>query len=360
MQPKPKTLIRTYKYRLFPDPLRERRLRSTLDACRLTYNLMLSTWREDTRITKLDLINRLPGWKSEYPWMLSVHSQVLQQVASRVDQARAGYEAGRTKKWPEPKNEVSSFTFPQSGYQLDTDDQTLSLFKIGVVGVRLHRPLGGVVKQLTIIRQLGKWYALFALEVPGKELPGTGQAVGLDLGLTWFATLSNGGRIDNPRFLQKQEKTLAELETQLQHQYTEDLVHRIRRVHQKVMNQRTDYFHKISLMLLRKYDFIAAEDLSVARMAGSLQPRNRRYLYDVSWMQFLGILQAKAEEYGKEVVLVNPWNTSKECSGCGTLVSKPLSQRRHKCPTCGLDIDRDKNAAINILARAKNLASTKE
>jgi putative transposase len=355
--------MKTYKFRLNPTHHQRALLNNTLEMCRWVYNETLATrknaWEQEKKsVSCYDTIKMLPGWKKGKPELSQVYSQVLQEVCTRVDLAfqaffrrvkageKPGYPRFRGRGW------YDSFTYPQTGFTLY--DNGLLLSKIGAVKIVQHRPIEGKIKTLNISRDaVGNWYACFSCEVEPVPLPESKKAVGVDVGLQSFATLSTGEKIDNPRFFRRDEKELAKAQQKLS-KADKGTPERAKRrlavchIHQRVSNRRKDFAHKLSRQLVNEYGIIALEKLNGK---GMLQNHClAKSISDAAWNQFAQFIQYKAENAGRKCVLVDPRNTSKKCSRCGTLVEKDLSVRIHSCPICGLKIDRDENAAINILA----------
>jgi putative transposase len=299
----------------------------------------------------------------------------------RLDNAFAAFfrriRNGETPGYPrfQGQGRYDSFTSPQSGFALEGNILTLS--KIGDVKVRLHRPLVGQVKTVTIKRDVNHWYVTFSCEVEEEALPPCEEAVGIDLGVLHFATVSTGETIENPRHYRRGLKRLKLL------QQTKDRKKRgshrrkraakaLAKAHRRVRNQRQDFQQKTALALITRFGLIVFEDLQIASMSAAPEPKpdpekEGAYLpngasakaglntsiLDAGWGLFQTRCVAKAASAGRRVVFVNPYNTSQHCSGCGQLVRKPLEERTHTCPHCGLVIDRDHNAAINILQAGK-------
>ena len=244
-----------------------------------------------------------------------------------------------------------SFTFKQFGFELL--DNGLFLSKIGVVKIILHRPIEGKIKTLTIRRDaVGNWYACFACEVEPESLPLNELAVGIDVGLESFATLSNSIKIENPRFFRRDERELAKAQRKLSRaeKGTPERAKRrkaVQHIHQRIANRRKDFAHKLSRELVNSFGMIAFEKLNSKQMLQN--HRLAKSISDAAWKQLMQYTTYKAENAGRVVVLVDPRNTSKQCSCCGILVEKSLSVRIHACPVCGLIMDRDENAANNIL-----------
>lgn len=357
---------KTFRYRLYPTKAQRTALQCALDACRWVYNKALEVrrdaWRENQESLSLyDTIKLLPDWKREHPFLKRAYSQSLQDACTRVDLAFQHFfrrcKNGETPGYPRFKGDwYKSFTYPQSGFKF-TGDGRLYLSKIGNVKIVLHRPVEGTVKTLTVKRDcLGNWYACFSCEVEPEPLPPTHQAVGIDLGLTHFATLSTGEQVENPRFFRKDEKVLAKAQRKLSAcaKGTPDYRKRkrvVQHIHQRIANRRKDFSHQLSRRLVNEFQIIAFEDLDIQGMQNRNFRSMNKSISDAAWRQLVQYTAYKAESAGRCFVLVDPRNTSQMCSGCGELVLKDLTVRIHDCPHCGLVIDRDLNASLNILGR---------
>ena len=352
----------TFRYRLRPSKSQRKKLIQTLELCRWVYNETLATrkntWEQERKALSLYDTNKLlTVWKQEHPELKGVYSQVLQNVQERVDLAfkaffrrvqvgeKPGYPRFRGYGW------YDSFTFKQFGFELL--DNGLILSKIGVIKIILHRPIEGEIKTLTVHRDaVSNWYACFSCQGKSEPLPCNQQAVGIDVGLKSFATLSNGEKIPNPRFFGRDEKELAKVQRKLSQadKGTPERVKRrkaVQHIHQRVANRRKDFAHKVSRELVDSFGMIAFEKLNGKNM---LQNHHlAKSISDAAWNQLITYTTYKAENAGRVVVLVDPRNTSKMCSCCGAMVEKSLSVRVHACPVCGLVMDRDENAANNIL-----------
>jgi putative transposase len=296
-----------------------------------------------------------------------VYSQVLQNVQARVNLAFKAFfrrvKAGEKTGYPRFRGYgwYDSFTFPQSGFELilrsgtsrDRKFDSLFLSKIGVLKIIVHRPVEGRIKTLTIQRDtVGNWYACFACEVEMNALPFSESAVGVDLGLEHFAKFSSGDGIDNPRFFRRDQRELVKAQRKLSkaEKGTSEQAKRrktVQRIHQRIVNRRRNFAHQRSRELVDTFGFIVFEDLRIKNMLQN--HRLAKSISDAAWRQLIQYTTYKAENAGRVVVLVEPRNTSQRCSCCGTMVEKSLDVRIHACPVCGLIMDRDQNAAINIL-----------
>ena len=355
--------LKCTKVRLYPTKSQESLLEDTLETCRGIYNSLLHSRKyeyevNDKSLSLHDQIRAITSYKPDFPELKTVHSQVLQNVAVRVDLAFQAFFQ-RVKKsdnpgFPRWKGEgYDSFTYPQSGFAVK--DYSVILSKIGEVKAIVHREVAGKIKTCTIQRQGQKWFACFAHEVENEILPSAGEQVGIDVGLTHFATLSDGSYIDNPRFFRKEEKALAKAQRKLAKQKKGSKARRkakkiVRRVHERISNRRHNFVHQETWKLVNKYDLVAVEKLNIKNMQGN--HCLAKSIADASWSMFRSVLTYKAENAGRRIIEINPAYTSQDCSGCGYRAKKTLKERWHFCPKCGLSLDRDVNAAVNILQTA--------
>ena len=247
---------------------------------------------------------------------------------------------------------VKSLHYPQSGFSLK--ERKLKVSPFGEINIRKHREVEGTIKTLTLKKEADKWYAILTVETETVHTPKKeGEKVGIDLGLMTFATLSNGEKIKKPKHMRIYEDKLADAQRDLSRKKLRSRNRRkaklkVAGVYAKITNRRKDWLHKSANNLISRYSVIALEDLDVQGIA----EEHGKGVSDAGWSIFTNIISYKAESAGCEVVFVNPKNTSKDCSRCGICVPKELWERQHNCPSCGLSIDRDLNAAINILKRA--------
>lgn len=354
---------KTYRFRLYPTKAQGTILNQTLEHCRRVYNdtlaLRKDSWEKDGKsISLYDTNGILVTWKAHNTDLKQVYSQVLQQVQVRVDLAFKAFfrrvKAGENPGYPrfKGKGRYDSITYKQSGFNLDND--VLHLAKIGDVKIKLHRPIVGDIKTCTLRKvPTGKWFACFSVEY-NEPLPPwkDGSAIGIDVGLESFATLSNGEKITNPRFFRSDEHVLAKAQRKLSKQPKGSFARHkaikvVEHIHEHISNRRTDFANQISRQLVNRFGVVVFEDLNIKNM---LQNHNlAKSISDVAWGMLVKSTENKAAYAGSKVVLVDPKYTSQMCSRCGSIVKKDLSERVHNCPNCGLSLDRDLNAAINIL-----------
>ena len=359
---------KTFKYRLYPKKQQQRLLEQQLEECRWLYNHLLAerrdAWEQRGESVRLyDQHATLPALKAERPALAGVQSQVLQNVAVRIDLAFQAFfrrvKAGEKEPgYPRFRGEgrYDSFTFPQVpvGCHLDAEARRLRIMNVGLVKVVVHRPLEGTPKTATIRRgSTGKWYVSFSCECAEPSLlPATGQQVGIDVGLKTFATLSTGDAVANPRFFRQEEKALARAQRRLSNveKGAPERAERrkvVARVYERTRWRRADFAHQHSRRIVNQFDLIAVEDLAVNRMRHT--HCLAKSIADAAWTQFATSLSHKAAWAGRSYVAVNPAYTSQDCSGCGHRQKLSLSDRTYTCPCCGLVIDRDLNASRNIL-----------
>ncbi len=370
----------TYKFRLYPSKAQETKLNETLAVCRLVYNSLLHErtalheqgLKPPTYYTQAPAITR---WKKDHAELKTVHSQVLQNVAVRVELAFQAFfrrvkkndgKVGETPGYPRLKGnrQYDSITYPGSGFKIGESSVWLSLFGKQVqVKAKIHRPVTGKVKTCTVRRYGFKWFACFSVEQECDFLPPCTEAIGLDAGLNSFLALSNGEGdnffIDNPRFFRRDEKALAkagrkQAKTPKRSKSRRKANKVLSRIHERIRNRRHDFVHQTARRLVNRFGVLAVEKLNVKGMV-----KNHclaKSISDASWSMFRTVLTQKAESAGREIYAVDPRYTSQDCHACGFRGKKKLSERWHFCPNCSVSLDRDTNAAINILALATSCA----
>ncbi|WP_319507376.1 transposase [uncultured Methanolobus sp.] len=355
---------KTYKFRIYPNKSQQKQMERSLEICRQVYNRTLAERKtayeeRGETLSKYTLNKLLPEWKKENPEYKEVFSQTLQEVQERIDLAfkhffrrvrsgeKPGYPRFKGKGW------YDSFTYPQMGFKLE--DNLLYLSKIGNVRVKVHRKVEGEIKRIIVRRSAcKKWYVSLTIECEDIEIPERNMehVVGIDVGLSSFATFSDGIGISNPRFFRLEEKELAKAQRKLSKaakgsSERKKAIRVVQRIHERIANKRYDFIHQLSRQLVDEYSFIAFENLNIKKMLNN--HCLAKSISDAAWNMLISATKYKAESAGSLVALVNPANTSKMCSRCGLLVEKTLADRTHKCNSCGLILDRDHNAAINIL-----------
>lgn len=356
---------KTFKYRIYPTKEQEETLDRWLMLCRWLYNAMLEQRIVEYKQRKLHGIkrslnkfaqmNELPALKVEFPEYEEVGSHVLQDVAKRLDKSfQRFFKIGAGFPKFQGRNRYNSFTFPDQ-WNWKLKDCKILLAKCGPVKVKWSRDIEGDIKTVTIKRKAGQWFVCFSCDnVPARVYPATDKAVGIDLGIEALATTSDGERFENAKFLKRKLKHLRRVQRHLARQKNKASNHRkktvrqLQRLHLKVANQRADAHHKASTNLVRENAEIHMERINPQFMLAN--HRSAQAASDVGWGQFKTFLQGKSAAAGRKIIEKNPKNTSRECSGCGQIKPKKLSERRHECE-CGTSLHRDHNAAIVILNR---------
>ncbi len=357
----PNSSIRVFKYRLYPKHSQEKNLFWVLKCARNLYNMALAERKvayevEGRNISLAELETLAKHYRKTFPKAIQLSSQTVQSVVKQVDLAFQAFfrrvKLGEKAGYPR----FNSFLFKQYGCGVNITGRRLKLYGIGRVPVRWHRPLEGTIKTVRIVHKAGQWFAVLTCEVIKKlPLPETGNVIGIDVGVSALITTSTGEKVENPNFYRAAQAKLRVLQRALQRKVKGSKNRRkelqaVQRQHSHVANQRMDVLHKLSTKLIQENDGIALEDLSIKNMV-----RNKhlsKSILDSGWGMFKQYLTYKAESAGREVRLVNPAYTSKCCSNCGQAFEHfSLATRWVRCD-CGLSLDRDHNAAINILKKS--------
>jgi len=349
------------KFRLYPNQAQEALLAVQFGHKRYIYNWGIEQSRERYP-GYTTLANQLPDLKrsTETAWLKAAHSQVLQQALMDLNKAyqnffdkRAGYprfkgkRAKQSIRYPQPKPDWIS-----------ADQRQIKLPKIGWVKVKIHRPLEGEMKFVTVSRtKSGQYFVSINVEVMTEEPEVTGKEVGIDLGLYDFVTLSMGEKVKPEEYLRKAQRKRRRLARWVSRKQPGSRNHekarlRLARLDAHIANQRKDFQHRLSHRLVREHRLIAMEDLHVRGMMAN--HRLARSIGDAAWSAFAKMLEYKGAWYGCRVVKIDRWYpSSRTCAACEFVVDQlPLSIREWACPECGTIHDRDVNAAVNILKQA--------
>ncbi|MEH6892086.1 RNA-guided endonuclease TnpB family protein [Bacillus sp. JJ864] len=363
-------MLLNQKYEIFPTEAQKEVLDRWLQYCRQTYNSALLDKERKYKQNKenydrYDMQRQLTLDKKTYPFLKEIPSQPLQEVFARLKKAFDHFFR-KDAKYPKQKKykDYNSMTFPQFGFKPNgkhryalsfSDNGKLYNKKLGEIEILIHRPLEGTIKQIILKRQGKRWYAIFSVErqVVPSDID-TNRAVGIDVGLYKYTVLSNGLEYENPRFLREKEKQLKKAQRKLSKKKKGSVnfikqAERVRKLHEKVANQRRDFLHKLSYNLAKEYSVIVVENLNIRNMV-----KNRKLsksISDAGWGMFRNMLAYKCENHGGILIKVEPKYTSQDCSVCGNRVKKSLSIRTHICTKCGTVLDRDYNASRNILQK---------
>ena len=367
--------LKAYKFRIYPTEEQEIFFAKTFGCVRKVYNLMLNDRKKAYEEVKNDpskkMIFPTPAkYKEEFPFLKEVDSLALANAQLHLDKAYKNFFRNKSVGFPRfksKKNPVQSYTTNnQNGTVALIDNKFIKVPKLkSLIRIKLHRQPKGMIKSATISRHAsGKYYISLLCKEEISELPKTNSAIGIDLGITDFAILSDGQKIDNNKFTSKMEKKLKREQRKLSRRALlakkkgiplseaknyQKQKRKVARLHEKVMNQRTDFLNKLSTEIIKNHDIICIEDLNVKGMLRN--HKLARSISDVSWSSFVAKLQYKADWYGREIIKVDQWFPSSQiCSECGHKDGKKsLDIREWTCPICHTHHDRDINASINIL-----------
>lgn len=367
-------MIRTYRYPLHPTVAQEAVLLGWLGQCCDLYNAALQERRDAWKKQRVSIglygqYKGLTEWRQSDTDGAAVPAWVQRSALARVDRAFKAFfrrcKSGAKPGFPRfrKKRRYDSFSVPwetgSGGARLS--GSRLSLPKLPGIKVHLYRPLRGTPLQVTVRREPdGKWSVSFVCELgAASPLVAPDRVVGIDLGLKSLVVTSDGEVIENPRPAARGAAKLARAQRVLARRKKgsrsrERARIQVARAHRHVANQRLDHARKTAASLVGRYDVIAHEDLRIADMSRGLFSKG---INDVGWGLLLHCIASKAESAGKRVVAVDPRGTSQRCSGCGAVVPKDLRTRVHDCPHCGLRLDRDHNAAVNIQALGRSAVS---
>jgi putative transposase len=360
-------MLKTFKYRLYPTGKQTKFLLIQLEGHRYLYNRALAQRKETYEATGksvsyfIQATALLPKLKKENESLVACNYSSLQQTLRRLDKSFKSFfsriKAGEKAGYPRFKSadRFNTIAYAALGDGCQIKDNRLYLQNAGYIKVKWHRPIEGKVKSLSVTRRNDKWYVSFAALCEDKPLPKTGKKIGIDVGLNAFITTSDGEKVNPPKYFRQSEKKLAKAQKCLSRRGKKSNRRKKARIlvakcHEKIVNQRLDFCHKVAHSLVKNYDGFVVENLNIKNMV------QNRYLSksisDAGWGMFLNILKYKAENAGRWYKEISPNGTSQECSSCGGIVKKSLAVRMHNCPYCGLSLDRDKNAALNILQKA--------
>jgi putative transposase len=352
---------KNFKYRLYPSAAQTIALDTQLaEACRL-YNAALQERRDAYRmagksLNYYDQASQLKDIRAAGDLSL-VNAQCAQDVLRRLDKAFKAFftriKRGQTPGYPRFRSasRYDSITFPTYGDGCKLlGNGKLRVQGVGQIILKLHRPIEGNIKIVTVKREAGKWYVVFSVECEPKPLPHSTEKAGLDVGLRAFATLSDGTEIDNPRYYKEAQASLRRAQRKVARRKRggnnrKKAVRELRRAHAHVRNQRADFSHKVARTLIMMFGLIVVEDLNIKGLAvGTLA----KSVNDAGWSSFIAKLTYKAAEAGRVLLKVDPRGTSQRCV-CGAPNPKTLSQRWHQCQICGLSVPRDHASALEIL-----------
>ncbi len=363
-------MMKAYTFRIYPSKNQEVRLNRTLNTCKHLYNDALQERKRQAELNRLKRDFQVSPW-GKPEWISyenqantlssektaiqrEVHSQVLQNTLKRLDRSFQNFFNGFGYPRFQGRNRYNTFTYPQSGFEINNMELSLSLSKIGKIRIFQHREIEGKIKTCTIKKDVDQWYAIFTVDIDKKikKVPVKIQT-GIDVGLESLLTLSSGEQLKSQKFYRKSEKKLVKVQRELSRKKKgsanrKKQMIKVAKVHRKIRNQRKNANHIISRRLVKTFDYIVFEDLQIKNMVQN--HHLAKSILDAGWGQIIRFTAYKAEYAGKTIELVDPYYTSQTCL-CGHHVPKKLSVRIHICPKCGLILNRDYVSAILIEKR---------
>jgi putative transposase len=363
---------KAYQFRIYPNEEQETRIKKTIGCARFVFNHFLAKWKETYDETGKGLTyqvcsNQLPSLKKEKDWLKEVDSIALQSSLKHLaDSYRRFFKKqNKAPRFKSKNNPLQSYTTKFTKGNIAIIENKIKLPKLGLVKFAKSREVKGRILSATVRRKSsGKYFISILTEESIQPMKKTEKTVGIDLGITDFAILSDGRKLDNHAFTTKMEKKLKREQRKLSRRalrakenginlldaknYQKQKV-KVARLHEKVMNQREDFLNKLSTEIIKNHDVICIEDLNVKGMLRN--PKLAKSISDVSWSKFVAKLKYKANWHHRTIVKISRWYPSSQiCSHCGHRDGKKsLDIRVWICPSCQEQHDRDVNASKNIL-----------
>ena len=363
-------MIRNYKFRLYPNSVQKYKLQNNLAVCHWVYNKFVA-FAKHGFVSRNDCNYYITELKQQESWLYSYHSKMLQMISTQIDSAqktlielnKKGHKIGALK-FCKYQN-YRTFTYNQSGFKIEQHGNTrlLHLSKIGWIEIRQHRdiPQNSKIKQIIVTKSKSqKWHVCVTCDInePILNIPkiNLSKAVGIDVGIKNFTYDSNGNQTPNPYNLKKMLKPLKRIQRKVSRRKKGSnnrfkSILKMQKIHEKIVNRRKDFQHKLSTQYAKNYDIVFVEKLGKINMGKN--HKLAQSILDASWGTFIQKLEYKC----KLLVKVPARNTTIDCSRCGNKVPKSLAIRIHRCNVCNLVIDRDHNASINILKKGLSMSA---
>ena len=356
---------KAFKYRIYPNKKQQELIQKTFGCTRFVYNYYLNKRKEmyendKTTFTYNMCSKDLTNLKKELEWLKEPDKDSLQKALKDLDMAYQKFFKEHTgyPKFKSKKNRYKSYRTSCTNNNIRLENKHIRLPKLGLVKVRDKQIPQGRILNATISQEPnGHYYcSLCCTDIEFEQYPKTNKNVGIDLGICDFAILSDGIKIDNPQFYEQSEQKLAKLQRELSRKTIgssrwEKARLKVAKLQKHISNQRNDFLQKLTTTIVSSYDVIAIEDLDVKSMKETDSKTRNKRVGDVSWSEFRRMLTYKSQWYGKELSVIDRYYPSSQiCHVCGHRDSKKSEDiRSWTCPNCNSELDRDINAAINIL-----------